>query len=230
MGVLVAAVGLASVGPLSAQTQAGDAGKWYIGADAGLSIMQNLGGLVGNGVALGGPNQSFFFIGGNGTQHPVPKNPQLEFDPGPRLDLSVGYHVLDNVAVEVEIGYTYYNITKLAGVSLSDEGASVDMWQVPVLVNGIYKYSFTDKWQCYGGLGIGGVASTLENHGFGVSDYQLAYQAMVGVKYLINDQWECDLGYKFLGTSAHDWDTGGSKFQTDPSYSHSILLSVGYKF
>jgi opacity protein-like surface antigen len=98
-------------------------------------------------------------------------------------------------------------------------------------VNGIYKYSFNDKWQGYGGLGVGGVATMFDSGGNGSdTDFQFGYQAELGVKYLINANWECDLGYKFLGTLDHEWTFNGNKVQSDPSYAHSILLSLTYKF
>lgn len=215
--------GLASVWPLAAQPYGGNAGQWYVGGDAGAVFQQNVGGLKDNG-------------------SPVPGN--IEFDPGARVDLNVGYNLTENVAVEVESGFTYNGISKAAGTSLSDLGESAELWQVPILVNGIYKHAFNDRWQAYGGVGLGCVASQLNAEVPGASyndtDFQLGYQAMLGIKYLINSHWVCDLGYKFLGTTGHEWNftVPGTltsppvdpQVKTDPTYSHSILLSLTYKF
>jgi len=230
-----ALVALASLCPTSLEAQVNDSGRWYIRGDAGLNILQDVGGLVGNGVALGGPGQFISFTGNPATSQPVPAHPTMEFDAGPRMDLSLGYNLRNNLAIEVETGFSYNTLNRFAGLPVSSGSARIALWQVPLLLNGIYKYSFNDHWQAYGGLGIGGVDSTFEvsskGASLGISDYQLAYQAMLGVKYLINPNWECGLGYKFLGTSSHDWKfSSSSRLQTSPTYSHGLLLSASYKF
>jgi opacity protein-like surface antigen len=213
--LVVAAVGLVSAWSLRADDTvkslaADNTGKWYVGGDVGATFQQNLGGIKHNG---------------------VPESGDIEFDPGVRVDLNVGYNLNQSFAVELEGGFSYNGVSKTGDTKRTDSY----LCQVPLLVNGIYKYSFNDKWQAYGGVGIGGVASTLnlkDSSGSSSSDtdYQFGYQAMLGVKYLINANWECDLGYKLLGTLDHDWTFQGAKIETDPTFSHSVLLSLTYKF
>lgn len=132
ISVVGAAVGLASVFSLSAQTQMNTTSKWYVGGDAGLCLQQNVGGLKANGVGY----------------------PGAKFDPGVRADLSVGYNLAENWAVELESGFSYNELSHFGMYT----APGYKLYQVPVLLNGIYKYSFNDKWQAYGGVGLGGVA------------------------------------------------------------------------
>ena len=167
------------------------------------------------------------------------KTPGAKFDPGVRVDLSVGYNLTENWAVELESGFSYNELSQFG--DFTDPG--YHLYQVPVLLNGIYKYSFNDKWQGYGGVGLGGVASILDlsSGGWGSdnTDYQFGYQAELGVKYHISANWECDLGYKFLGTTDHEWTVNNGhpnslnyryKDHLDATMSHTILLSLTYKF
>lgn len=219
ISVVGAAVGLASAFSLSAQTQMNTTSKWYVGGDAGLCLQQNVGGVTQEDLQT----------------HTTYNNlPDAKFDPGVRADLSVGYNLTENWAVELESGFSYNELSQIGQA----KDAGYKLYQVPILLNGIYKYSFNDKWQAYGGLGLGGVAGIfdLSSNGSGRdTDFQFGYQAELGVKYHITANWECDLGYKFLGTTDHKWtlvsNAGGHyRIQMDSTMSHSILLSLTYKF
>jgi opacity protein-like surface antigen len=207
-----AVASLASVWSLAADT-GGSASKWYIGVDEGGVFQQDVGGIkVNNSVT-------------------VPGSPTFKFDPGMKADLNLGYKLTENWAVELESGFSYNSISQfplLLGMPMPDS----KLWQVPVLVNGVYKYSFNDHWQLYGGAGVGGVVSILDlSYAYSSdTDLQFGYQVKLDVTYIINSNWECDLGYKFLGTLDHEWTVANFKMESDPTYSHSILLSLTYKF
>jgi len=184
----------------------GAAGTVFAGVDAGVSILQNI----------------------------VAEGDVYQFDVGPKVDVSVGYNVTPNVAVELQSGYVYNSMSKEDGVSISSFGASADIWSVPVMANGIYTYKFNDHWQVYGGAGAGVLISTFDISGFGSSvspnDCEFSYQGMFGIKYLFNDNLSCGLGYDFMGSLDHHWTANGLGLTTTPSYIHSILLSLTYKF
>jgi opacity protein-like surface antigen len=206
--VLVGALGLgwsAAAADFDSDTVAGgDLSGFYESGDAGVAIMQPL---VLQGSVDG-------------------------MNVGPRLDVSLGYNVTKNFAMELQGGFAH-NVMSSQDGRLFPSGFSVGFWTVPVTANGIYRLKLNDHWQAYGGLGAGVVISTVEDNYFGdnlsSTDCEFGYQAQAGIKYLINDQLECGLGYNFLGTLDHHWTLFGP-FSTSPTYMHAILLNLTYRF
>ena len=196
----------------------GSAGRFYLGGDAGVAIMQNV------------------LSHGNTAQ----------YDVSPRIDLSVGYDLTQNIAVELQSGYTRNTWPTVKGVIPIPGpepiliGAilvpSTEIWTVPVMVNGIYKYSFNNHLQAYGGLGVGAVFSTWDENipgriNVSPTDCEFGYQAMFGVNFLIDENLECGLGYSFLGSADHHYSTQhNGSLTTSPTYMHAILVSLTYRF
>ncbi len=212
---VVLAAGLVSAGSAAAADMdsgaGGNAGSFYVNGDAGVAVLQNI----------------IFKDFGN----------VIQFDVGPKVDLSVGYNVTQNIAVELQSGFAHNSWSKIDGRPLSTfEVSSGDVWSIPVMANGIYKYSFNDHWQAYGGLGAGVLISPMSfdepGADFSATDCEFAYQAMFGVKYLVNDHLSVGLGYNFLGSLDHHWTDSsfGTSLTTSPTYLHSILLSLSCKF
>ena len=195
-----------------ANTNSADADTtgFYESVDAGVAILQNM-----TAEIQGFPAGTF------------------KFNVGPRFDVSAGYDITENVAVELQGGFARNSITQF-GSFLVQPGFSSDLWTVPVMVNGIYKDTFEDHWQAYGGVGVGAVFSFLTQGYSGgenssTSDSEFGYQVMAGIKYLFNDHLEFGLGYNFLGSTDHHWSpTPGVRMS--PTYMHSVLLSLTYKF
>jgi opacity protein-like surface antigen len=183
----------------------GNTGHIYANGDAGVSILQNI---------------TF-------------RGAVAQMDVGPKVDVSVGYNLTQNIAVEVQSGYAYNSWSRVDGQSLPS-GESVDIWSVPVMANGIYKVAINNHWQAYGGLGAGVLISTLDQNTPGNSisptDCEFAYQAMFGIKYRVNDHLSCGLGYNFLGSLDHHWNGNGGGVTTSPTYMHSVLLSATWTF
>ena len=206
---IVLAVGLVSAWSAAADDMGsgagGNAGTFYARGEAGVAILQNI----------------------------TEQGNLIQFNVGPRVDVSTGYNITDNIAVELQSGFAYNSFSKFDGISLPS-GTSANVWSVPVLANGIYTYKFNDHWRAYGGVGAGVLITTLDESapGFNVSpnDCTLGYQGMVGIEYQINDNLECGLGYNFLGSLDHHWTAEGQGITTSPTYMHSILLSLTYKF
>lgn len=182
----------------------------YLSGDAGISIMQSM---TAQGI-------------------------QIQYHVGPRVDLSAGYNLRRNVAVELQGGFAYNSWSSVNSLSIG-VGNSAYVWTVPVMANGIYKYSFNDHWQAYGGLGAGVLVSTLHisEPGFNVSvgstDCEFGYQAMVGIRCIIDDHFEWGVGYQFLGSLDHHWDGvagPGENLTTSPTYMHSVFVSLTYRF
>ena len=219
--ILAAAAGLVSAWSFSATAETIDiyqdahsnpsdntqiAGSFYLNGDAGISILQNI----------------------------VFRGEVAQINIGPRFDVSAGYNLTQCFAVEVQSGVAYNTWSKIDGKSLAPFGESLDIWSVPVMANGIYKHSFNDHWQAYGGLGAGVLISTLDESVPGSSshstDCEFAYQAMFGIKYIFNNHLECGLGYDFLGSLDHHWNPNNRGVTTTPTYMHSVLVSLTLRF
>lgn len=126
------------------------------------------------------------------------------------------------------------SVDTLNGQSVSGAGLSVDIHQIPVLANLVYKTPVKSGFSGYLGAGAGGIASIFSVSGEGTSasdtDYTFAYQGMAGVKYQIAPNMDVGLGYKFLGTLDHHWTLEGEGFSTTSLYTHSILATFTFRF
>jgi opacity protein-like surface antigen len=186
-----------------------DWSNMYAHADAGVSLVQDV------------------------TLHSGPNSGSASFDPGVRGDLAIGYNFNDSWAVELESGAIWNSIDSIGGQSLSSQGESFDLYQVPILVNVIYKYPI-HKWTPYWGLGIGGVFTDAEISQSGgsasSSDFTFAYQAEAGIKYALCSHAYVDIGYKFFGTLDHDWNFAGEQIDSDALFTHAVVVSFTWTF
>ena len=107
-----------------------------------------------------------------------------------------------------------------------ESGGNVNLWQVPVFLNGVYTFNFNPKFKPFLGAGAGGIATFLEAYGFSESDFTFGYQGMAGLKYAVADKVDLGLTYKFLGTLDHDFDG----LKTDATMSHSFLAALTIRF
>ena len=190
------------------------AGKMYVTVDAGAAWQQNIN-TKGNG--------------------------ELSFDTGFRGDVIFGYNFCKNFAAELETGVIYSPINSIAGNSLSSFGASADIYEIPILVNAIYRMPLKGGWTPYVGAGVGGAATylTAQNvplFGFGSHtsyssmDFTFAYQANAGLKYAVSENVELGIAYKFIGTTDHNWSDNSVSFKTDGTITHAVLASFTWKF
>ncbi len=216
---VILAAGLVSAWSVSAQDMdsgaLGNTRGIYLGFDMGASFLQpivnrgNVPGFITPGEVAG-------------------------FNVGSRFDLNLGYNINEHFAVEAQTGFGYNSISSQDGESLDQLGLWAEVWTVPVMANGIYKFSINDHWLAYGGLGAGVVISTFDQWNFFEStsstDCTFGYQAMLGMKYMFGPHWEIGLGYNFLGSLDHHWNIDGVGFTTSPTYQHSILLSFTRRF
>lgn len=158
----------------------------------------------------------------------------LSFEPGFRADFTFGYRIPQTLlAAEFETGGTWNSLT--SGGYVTPPGFDTRLYQIPVLANLVLNVPLNDRLSLYVGAGAGGVASQIEQRGFGGSvsdtDFTFAYQGKVGVKYSFNPDMEVGLDYKFMGTLSHTWfNDSPLPLATDPIYSHSILASFTLRF
>jgi len=179
----------------------------YLSGDAGMSIMQNM----------------------------TSEGSVIQYHVGPRVDVRAGYALPQNIAVELQGGFAYNGWSATDNRSIAP-GNSANVWTAPVMANGVYRRSFNDRWQAYGGLGAGVLISTLnisEPGGplnFTSTDCTFGYQAMLGVNCLIDEHLEWGVGYSFLGSLDHHWNDQSMGLKASPTYMHSILVSLTYRF
>lgn len=210
----------------SVSVEAAEAGKWSIGLDAGINLMQNVK-LKDTGVTVVDVAETR--IGKLQGGSPIgPGGSDAEFDPGLRFDVSVGYMMNQSWSVQLETGFCYNQLSKVDG---STPDMNVDFYQVPVLVDVVFTHPFDNGWSVYIGAGAGGVAGMVDISDTGSdTDFTFGYQAMAGIQYAVSERCGVGVGYKFLGTTEHEWTINGETGKTDPTYSHSILATFTFRY
>lgn len=211
---VVLAAGLVSAWSLAAQdmtANAGNTGSWldnvYVSGGAGVDLVQPI---------------TFSKSDGGDV---------VSWNAGPAFDASIGYNITENFSAELQSGVAVNSLSTIDGFSTGVP--SIHLWTVPIMLNGIYNYSLNDHWQVYGGVGAGiqiGTLDITDNPNYSATDEDFAYQVMVGVKYCFNANLECGLGYDFLGSLDNHWSDQGFDLSTSPTYMHTILLTLTYKF
>ena len=211
---------VAGIFSLGAAAQAGEpTSKTYLGFDVGVALQQEVNARDNSGADAG----------------------KVKFDPGIRGDVVFGYNFCDSFAAELEVGVLANSISSISGNQLSDFGASADLYQIPLLVNAVYRLPLKGPLTAYVGVGVGGAATILQgnnvplfnfnpNSSYSDVDYTFAYQAMAGLKYAINRNIDLGIAYKFIGTTDHQWTDNGVVFSSDGTMAHTILATFTWKF
>jgi opacity protein-like surface antigen len=213
--------------------------KAYFTMDAGLALVQDLeikevGGLklpfTGSAAGLG----DVLGVSIPSTASITIDKPKFSMSPGLRVDMIAGYNVAETIALEFEGGLLYNGFDKIkvsgsaGGVPFSKEEKvdDLNLWQVPVFLNGVYTFKLDSKFKPFLGAGVGGVFTLIQGAGDSENDFTLAFQGMAGVKYEISESMNIGVTYKFLGSLDHDF-TG---VKTDGIYSHSFLAAFTFKY
>lgn len=167
--------------------------------------------------------------------------PKCKFDPGFRVDLVGGYNISDAFALELEAGLLYnpfdikgdvYGSIYVDSMSYghfkdSMKIKDLDLWQIPILLNGVYTFKMDSKFKPFLGVGVGGIFTIIDGDELGSeNDFTFAYQGMAGINYELSECVDIGLAYKFLGTLDHKFDD----VKTDPILSHSFLASLTWRF
>ncbi len=180
------------------------------------------------GLAAGGAfQQSVAIHNASGTGN----GGNLKFDPGLRLDFHFGYNLSRAWSVELESGVIYNSINNFA-----NNAVSADIYQIPVLANVIWR-PWHGAFQPYIGAGCGGVFSTVQGSNFrriapnyNASDWTFAYQAEIGLDYAVNRSIKIGVAYEFLGTTEHDWSSGGYILKTAATFTHAVVAAFTWEF
>jgi opacity protein-like surface antigen len=160
------------------------------------------------------------------TPEPEPRfqriTTRLSFKTGVRVDLNGGYQFDDSWALELEGGF----ICNSVDFSNSGQAAARSLYQIPLLLNGIY--TLPVKWPVkpYVGAGLGGELTGLN----GFHDSAGAGQLMAGLKFQMSPRINLGLGYKLLVTTKHDWSNFFDASQTGRTINNSLLANITVRF
>src|SRR5438128_9608530 len=164
INMLTTAAGLVFLGLTANIPAAESAGRAYLGFDAGLGLQQDL---------------TFRDDAGNRAK--------ASFNPGLRFDLAGGFQFNEAWGLEFQTGLIYNSVDNLSGAFLPDVGSSMDVMEIPLMVNVRYHLPLHGPFSAYVGAGVGGVETLfwLSTPGFSSekSDLTFGYQGIVGVKY-----------------------------------------------
>ena len=162
---------------------------------------------------------------------------KLEFDPGFRIGLEVGYQFNDSLAAGLNISGLIHNVNRITGLLPGDNdnvfltsSEDVTFYQLPILANVRYTVPFGWKLKPFLEVGAGGVLSRLEAWKEGwfwgyneqEEDFTFAYQGGGGLMYQINQKLRFGIAYKFLGSTEHEF----GRLRTSETYSHSFLAQL----
>jgi opacity protein-like surface antigen len=206
IGVAVMAAGL----PVWAQDSADNlrAGEPYVGAEVGPAFQQNL------------------YIRDAGRT--------VGLDAGVRGDVSAGFNLADQVAVEVETGAIDNRIRSEGTTIFGGNRAYLD--QVPLMGNIIFRAPLLYGITPYIGGGAGGMVSQLSvrtfDHWTSDADVTFAYQGMAGVNVALNRHMDVGLGYHFIGTMDHVWfaDDPTMYTPTGKTLTHAVVATFTFSF
>ncbi len=161
------------------------------------------------------------------------------FDTGFRGDVTLGYNLNNAWAVELETGVIWNSVDKVGGVKLDSLNQRLELYQIPILVNAIYKIPTSGHWTPYFGVGAGGVVNISDASfpgGSGATEFTFAYQAEAGVNYAFSKRCSANLAYKFFGTLDPSWNWtlpagGGTDHGTISGvYTHSLVAGITWTF
>ena len=181
----------------------------------------------------------------------------LTMSAGIRFNLPIGYQPVDWFAIEFAPGIIWNKMSswnlEVNGSATNSSGSisgqlnlPIDVeggyFQVPLVVNFIFKIPTDSPWVPYIGGGIGasytymnwtrlsyaGVSADLSN--FDGSCWSLAYQGIAGLDYKITDEVSLGLKYIFLGTGNQNFGGSFQNFDTKGSYSQNVMLNCTLNF
>jgi len=158
---------------------------------------------------------------------------KFKFDLGARFDLAVGYKFSQHWSTELDAGVIWNRIDKYGSYSFS-ASKQADLYQIPIMVNYLYRLRIKSKFEAFLGAGIGAVVDVFHINDQGLnfkdSDVSFGGQGLAGLNYHLSHQVDLSLAYKFLATTSHKWSDQGLYTQTDGTMTHSLMLGVSVKY
>ncbi len=211
---------------------------FYVGPEIGVAFQQD--------VKLQNVNYAERILG---TRYEGTAGGSLTMSAGIRFNLPIGYQPVDWFAIEFAPGIIW---NKMSSWNLEVNGsagqlnAPIDVeggyFQVPLVVNFIFKIPTDSPWVPYIGGGIGasytymnwtrlsygGISQDISN--VDGSCWSLAYQGIAGLDYKITDEVSLGLKYIFTGTGNQNFGGSFQDFDTKGSYSQNVMLNCTLNF
>jgi len=182
------------------------AGKSYMSLDVGVALQSDIEVKQVGGSSLSGVD--------------------LQFDTGLRFDIASGYHFTERFAAELSVGYVFNSVDAVTGAAPAGFGVDADLFQLPVMVNLLYKVQSELPIEPFLGGGAGGVLSVFSNSNATREEFSFGYQGFVGLKYRMTPRTEFTAVYKILGTT----DLVFEGFETGGTLTHTFAIGVRCSF
>jgi len=177
----------------------------------------------------------------------------LTMSAGIRFNLPIGYQPVDWFAVEFAPGIIWnkmssYNLQLNGTIDTTSASTTLPLdieggyYQVPLVVNFIFKIPTNSPWVPYIGGGIGASYTymnwTRASYGSVSEDlsnvdgscWSLAYQGIAGLDYKITDEISLGLKYIFTGTGNQNFGGSFQDLDTKGSYSQNVMLNCTVNF
>ncbi len=226
---------------------------FYISPEMGMAINSNLNfrtvsGYVDENIAGG------YELSGSATS-------SLSVNPGIRFNLPLGYSPVEWFAIEFAPGIIWNPLNTLtvqyqgtlndpAGDPVAGDAGSLALqaqggyYQVPLVLNFMFRIPTDSPWTPYVGGGIGATYSYLNitnlkyapagiNENISSTDgscWSLAYQAIGGFDYQINENISIGAKYIFMGTGNQNFEGQLSGLSSKGSISQSALVNCTISF
>ncbi|MGZ4964305.1 MAG: outer membrane beta-barrel protein [Limisphaerales bacterium] len=201
----------------TANVQALDFTKSYFGVDAGASFVQ-------------------------GETLKDTEGQKAHFNPGVRADLTWGLMLNQNLGLQLQTGVIWNHMKRVGNVvpppppatEETYESGKGELYQIPLLLNVVYKICPEKCLSPYLGVGAGGEAAMFDaqfpSGKLSDTDFTFAYQAFGGLRYKLCSNANVALGYKFLGTTSHDWKENSLQVRTDKLFTHAVVLALTWHY
>lgn len=205
LGAAVGALVLGAPPAMAAKT-------WYLGFEAGLSLVEDI-----DGVRT---------VGSYG-----PTDITVKTDGGWALFATVGYWIAPQFRIEGEIGYRHnqHNVEPSSRYGTLEE--------LSFMLNGGYDIDIAPKWKAVVGAGLGVDQVHFKDGVVDDQDWKFAYQGIVGLRYELSDNVTVQLNYRYLRVSGPHFEgvnvSSSSNLDTydlDDIAKHSFTLGFVFPF
>ena len=204
-----------------AQIATASVGRGYFGVSAGAVVPQDVHNTISGSVSA---------------------SLDVSFKTGAAVSGFVGYHLLNQLAIEAEIGYAAADVDKVSGTTTGMAGSTPvggHVNSVVGFVNLLWKPLGFAGLSPYlgGGVGVARTESTLNSVGstnlgtFESRDLDGAAQAILGLDYQVSDHFAIGGRYRYVwiqsGTTASD---GFDDFKQTDFTAHVVMLTGTFRF